>query len=699
MRRIALYLGMAAAVVASCSVQEKDIETPKLGSVKFFASFEQPVAEEGTKVYVNEDLRLRWNAGDRISLFNKTTDNQEFVFTGETGDATGEFRQVDNGGTPTGGAIPYVIAVYPYQAGTSIGAAGLNVTLPAEQAYAEKSFGPGANTMISLGADDNLQFKNLCGFLKVSLYGGASVNAVTLKGNNGEKIAGKASVSMSADGNATIAMAENASTEITVACAEPVALGATAEESVDFWFAVPPTTFSKGFTVTVNCGGSISTKSTDKSVTIKRNYLTKMAPIAVNAEPAAATTYRISHMWVWGGTGGQYGGTKVIDILDKPNYFNNDDNRGITALKDNYYQIGADGTFTNYAGEDGRNWWFVYSGSVNPESGKDVDVRKFYDVLPLSTGKFAMTGNTVTLTRADGTATTATLVGPGTYDMPNTTPVKSITIGTQALMFEIKGGKEVWDQSVMYTDYHAITGNPHVLFIELEQLPADFVVPEASRTTDADFKYIPPDDPNPEFDLTTLPGKWNVYGGNGSPYGIWVLGGSGTTAAFVSPIEKTWDWDDTIYRESDNEMIIKVSSMNATSATGTTNWWAGADGKFWNYIWKNTAASDLSEYYGTDLSQYYDQIPKGEKEFSLDFATMTVTLGNGHKAKILTPGTHVFKGTEDLYFEKKLDVPAGCFALCFHLMDPIPLTGFKDRDIDRFMFAPLEYVIIFEKTE
>ena len=301
-------------------------------------------------------------------------------------------------------------------------------------------------------------------------------------------------------------------------------------------------------------------------------------------------------------------------------------------------------------------------------------------------------------TRADGTSTQATWVGPGTYEMLNTNPLKTVKIENQALMFTISGGKDNWGEN-MYTDYQAIAGRPRVLFVELEQLPVDFVVPEASRTTDADFKYIPPDDPNPEFDLTTLPGKWNVYGGNGSPYGIWVLGGSGTTAAFVSPIEKTWDWDDTIYRESDNEMIIKVSSMNATSATGTTNWWAGADGKFWNYIWKNTAASDLSEYYGTDLSQYYDQIPKGEKEFSLDFATMTVTLGNGHKAKILTPGTHVFKGTEDLYFEKKLDVPAGCFALCFHLMDPVPLTGFKDRDIDRFIFAPLEYVIIFEKTE
>ncbi|MBR6882827.1 MAG: hypothetical protein IKN06_07680, partial [Bacteroidales bacterium] len=413
MRRIALYLGMAAALVASCSVQEKEIEPLKLGSVKFFASFEQPVAEEGTKVYVNEDLQLRWNADDRISLFNKSTVNQEFVFTGETGDASGEFREVDNGGTATGGSIPYVVALYPYQSSASIGGSGLSLTLPAEQAYAEKSFGPGANTMISLGADDNLQFKSLGGFLRVSLYGGASVNAVTLKGNNGEKIAGKATVSMSG----ALAMAEDASTEITLTCAEPVALGATAEESVDFWFAVPPTTFSKGFTVTVSHEGGVFVKSTDKSVTIKRNYLSKMAPVDVNAQPATAKTYRISHLWLWGGTGPEYSGTKVIDLLTVPNYFNNDDNRGVTALKDNYYQIDADGTFTNYAGEDGRNWWFVYSGSVNPETHKDLDLRKFYDVLPLSTGKFAMDGSTVTLTRADGTSTQATWVGPGTYTM------------------------------------------------------------------------------------------------------------------------------------------------------------------------------------------------------------------------------------------------------------------------------------------
>lgn len=685
MRRIAFYWGMAAALVASCNVQEKELEdNVKLGEAKFFASFEQPAVEEGTKVYVNEDLHLRWTADDRISLFNKSTVNREFVFTGETGAESGEFREVDNGGSATGAAIPYVVAVYPYQSSASISNSGLSLTLPAEQAYAEKSFGQGANTMVSLGADDNLQFKNMGGYLRVSLYGGVSVNSITLKGNNNEKIAGKANVSMSADGSASLAMAEDATTEITLTCAEPVAVGATAEESVDFWFVVPPVTFSKGFTVTVNYEGGSAAKSTDKSVTIKRNYLSKMAPYDVSAKPAAATTYRISHLWVWGGTGPEYSGTKVIDLFTVPTYFNTDDNRGVTALQDNYYQIGADGSFVNYAGEDGRNWWFIYSGSKNPETHKDLDLRKFYDVLPLSTGTFAIDGTAVTLTRADGTSTQATWMTPGTYPMPNTNPQVSVTLENPALMFTITGGKDNWGD-YMYTDYQVIAGKPRALFVELEQLPADFVVPEASRTTDADFKY------EEEFDFMSLPGKWNVYGGNSAPFGIWVLGGSGGDPAFVSPIEKSWCWDGTIWKESDNGLTIKVTSFDAASAAGTINWWSGADGAFWNYIWKGTS---VAEYVDKDLSEYYDQIPKGEHEFSLNFATMVATLANGHEAKFLTPGTYSFANN------KTLTIPAGCFALDFHLNDnPVPKTEYQYKDIDRFVLAPIEYIIIFEKTE
>ena len=68
MKRIALYFGMVAALAASCSVQEEDFKTPQQGDVIYYASFEQP-AEEGTRVYANEDLLLRWTADDRVSIF------------------------------------------------------------------------------------------------------------------------------------------------------------------------------------------------------------------------------------------------------------------------------------------------------------------------------------------------------------------------------------------------------------------------------------------------------------------------------------------------------------------------------------------------------------------------------------------------------------------------------------------------------
>ena len=686
MRRIAFYLGMAAALVASCSIQEENFVTPEKDGVRFRASFEQPV-EEATKVYVNEDLQLRWTADDRVSIFNKNTSNQQYKFLGATGDSEGEFEIVGDLGT--GSAIPYVICVYPYEKATAITAGGaLAVTLPATQAYAPHSFGPGANTMAALSADENLQFKNLGGYLRVSLYGaGVQVSSLTLQGNKGEKIAGNVTVSMTSDGLPSIAMADDATTAITLTCAEPVALGATAAESVDFWFVVPPVTFSEGFTVSVN--GDAFEKATTKSVTITRNHLSKMAPVEVSTAALQSIIYRITHMWLWGGTGGQYGGTKVIDLLTKPDYFNKDDGRGITALNDNYYELCPDGTFINHAGEDGRNWWFVYSGEKNPENGKDLDLRAFYDVLPLAQGQYSIDETTVTFTKPDNTTKQATFVGPGTYDMPNTSPVKSVTITTQALMFTITGGAENWNSSIMYTDYHAVAGNPKVLFIEMEQMPVGFEVPEASKTTDADFKY------EPKFSLTDLPGTWNVYGGNSKPYGLMVLGGSGGDPAFVSPIEKTWCWDGTVKNESDNDLTITPTSMTAAEVKGTTNWTSGADGKFWNYLF-NTTTSAWLDYYGTDLSQYYDQIPKGESAFTLDVATMTVTLGNGHQAKLLTPGSYSFSGATN----NPLVIPNGCFALKFHLQDsPVEATSFRYKDIDRFLFAPLDYYIIFEKVE
>ena len=49
---------------------------------------------------------------------------------------------------------------------------------------------------------------------------------------------------------------------------------------------------------------------------------------------------------------------------------------------------------------------------------------------------------------------------------------------------------------------------------------------------------------------------------------------------------------------------------------------------------------------------------------------------------------------------KTLVIPTDCFGLQFHLNDyPVEKTAYQYKDIDRFLFAPLEYIIIFEKTE
>ena len=288
MKRISLYLGMATALMASCSTQEKDFQTPLQENTVFYATFEQP-SEEGTKVYANEDLLLRWTADDRVSIFNKNTYNQQYKFTGETGDNAGGFKKVETDEFMTGNAISHVVSVYPYLETTKISEnETLSFVLPSEQHYAENTFGLGANTMVSVTSDNFLQYKNACGYLRISLCGeGFSVSSITLSGNDGERLAGNATVSMPLEGVPTVSMANDAITEITLVCDTPVSLGTTAEESVDFWFVVPPITFSKGFTITVTGkAGTFDTrpfvKTTSKSITIERNKLSKMSPIAVD---------------------------------------------------------------------------------------------------------------------------------------------------------------------------------------------------------------------------------------------------------------------------------------------------------------------------------------------------------------------------------------------------------------------------------
>ena len=648
MKKALILLVPALALLASCgdAIEIPEVsgtgntptdvnpDTPLSGDVVFTATAED--LSDGSHAFFTEGETIFLSDGSSVqTLVNRKADGREGEFLGKVTPGKTQF-----------------ISVYPGSEGATIDGTNVSFEIPTTQTGRFLPF------RVAKATGNVLYFKSLIAIVEfsVSFDGATKVRFET----TGDPITGAVTVDYS--GEQPVAKATENFVEVT----------GDFQAGRTYTFGVLAGSIDS-YTVTVYAGDAAKAHTGGGAVELKPGVFTKLS-----AFEADIPTYRITNMWVCGGTGPEYGGAGVIDILTKANYWNDEDGRGITALKDNYYQLKPDGTFVNYAGADARNWWFVYSGSVNPVNHKDIDLRKFYDVLPLSEGKYSLDGSTVTFTKADGTTTQATFVGPGTYEVPGTN--KSVTIQRQALAFTITGGKDDWDN--IYKDYDKIAARPRALFIEMEQMPDGFVVPAESQTFDADFKYEPPVDPGSVFDWASLPGRWNVYGGNSAPFGLWVLGGSGDDPAFVSPIDKSWDWDDTIWRESDNGLVIKVTSFGATSATGTTNWWAGNDGKFWNYTWKKT---------GEDLSRFYNKLPKGEKEFSVDFATLTVTFGNGEQAKFLAPGTHEF------VYGKTREIPEGCFGLWFHLMDPIPATAQRWTDVDRFVNAPLEYVIIFEK--
>ena len=278
-----LFYIFATLVLAGCTVSGIGDDTVELRSegAVYTAGFEQV----GTKVYVDTDLKSHWTADDRISIFSSTY-NEEYRFDGQTGDNSGTFTRVGTG-NGEGSELPTSYAVYPFSDGTSISAEGeITVSLPAVQSYAENSYGLGANTMVAVAeskTSNALFFRNVCGYVVVRLYGEGSVKSISITGNNNEKIAGAATVKAEYGQAPVVTMSESATTSITLDCGDGVALGKTADDATAFWFAVPPVTFSQGFTIRVtNTDLWSMEKSTSVERTITRNIKNPLSPLEAN---------------------------------------------------------------------------------------------------------------------------------------------------------------------------------------------------------------------------------------------------------------------------------------------------------------------------------------------------------------------------------------------------------------------------------
>ncbi|MBQ6952700.1 MAG: CotH kinase family protein [Bacteroidales bacterium] len=255
-----------------------------------------PSSDDATKTGLDAQAKMFWQTGDRIALFQSST-NEKYRFTGEDGDTWSEFVKEDS--SVPGEAFSTNYALYPWAEGVASATEGaINFTLPSTQDYAVKSFAQSANPMVAVTsspASNELKFQNLCGFLQLRLYGDATVRYIRFYGSNNEVLCGAATVTAAYGSEPALAMTGEGKV-ITLDCGEGgITLGASAGNYTPIWLLLPPTTFTKGFTFEIErTTGVVTTKSTDKSVTIVRNHALPISAIEVEQAPKMITAFNLS---------------------------------------------------------------------------------------------------------------------------------------------------------------------------------------------------------------------------------------------------------------------------------------------------------------------------------------------------------------------------------------------------------------------
>lgn len=242
----------------------------------------------GSKAFLDEFCTPRWNAGDCISVFLGGA-NEKYVFRGSDGDAEGLYTKesVDAGVLTSDCAY----AIYPYSAANSFYDGRMSFVLPAVQPYAGGTFAPGVCPMVACAPLDavsqgsantvGLQFRNACSILKISLYGNQTVRSLTLRGNNGEILCG--SCNLVFDGVVPVPEMEgDGGTEVTLDCGQDgVMTGPAAYAATPFLFVLPPTVFTKGFTIEVTLtDGTVLTGTTANEIDLERSAIVPMEALS-----------------------------------------------------------------------------------------------------------------------------------------------------------------------------------------------------------------------------------------------------------------------------------------------------------------------------------------------------------------------------------------------------------------------------------
>ena len=242
---------LSAALLAGCS-KEENIPEQNIPA----ATFQAVTESGGTKTFLEngdsetESHPVLWTPGDAIGITSASAFGR-YEYNGTENTAVADFE-----GDPVEGDSFY--AVYPYSGEASLSGGVLSLELPSVQEYTPLSFAPASFPMVARSESTYLEFKNLCGLLKLNLTGTETVRSVVFR-SSGRGVSGQATVDMNYESVPELVMSGDAGTSVTLDCGEGVALSGTVP--VPFYIVLPAGTYDDFSIEVISADGKVMTKS------------------------------------------------------------------------------------------------------------------------------------------------------------------------------------------------------------------------------------------------------------------------------------------------------------------------------------------------------------------------------------------------------------------------------------------------------
>lgn len=211
--------------------------------------------EPQTRTTLDElnDRKVLWSNREYISILSG---DGNYMFRGNNNAPAASASFTGEGPADLGSYI----ALYPYNTSATYSEGYVSTTLPTLQLGKAGSFADGYLITADDATGDNISFTHLCSGLRF-MVNRDDITAVSIRGNNGEKIAGDFRFRFTAEDTPVA----EAGTEGCVTL-KPSS-GSTFETGKYYYIVILPTVFSKGFTLMADTGSQVGELRFNSSVT------------------------------------------------------------------------------------------------------------------------------------------------------------------------------------------------------------------------------------------------------------------------------------------------------------------------------------------------------------------------------------------------------------------------------------------------